>query len=404
MRFKYKAINRDGDVHFDTREAANKDALYELLKTRGESLISIEEESEGGIDEWLSHIEEKMTRVKDEQIISFARNLGAMIEAGLPLSRALSVIERQSRNLKFKSIINSIRDNVQEGVPFSEALAKHDVFPPLFVSMVGSGQESGNIADSLQNIAGQMDRTYKLKKKIRGAMMYPAIVTIVMLIVAVIMLIFIVPTLSATFEELNVELPITTQIVIALSTFMREYTVLALATVVLFIGGLMYSYRTKKGREIVDKVIIKIPIMGELVREVNSARTAATLSSLLAAGVEIVEAIDITENVVQNVHYQRVLKEVRESVEKGTAMSEVFKKNEKLYPPFVSEMVAVGEETGKLSEVLGRVAAFYEDDVEQRTKDMSTIIEPILMVVVGAAVGFFAVSMITPMYSITSGL
>ena len=404
-RYSYKAINGEGETYTDTMEVESREELLSTLKVKGHTFVTAEESQKKKGLKWVEDLSAKIESVKDEQKVMFARNLSAMLEAGLALGRALTVMERQTKNKKLKKVLNGVSTHVSSGSTLSSGLAKYPkIFSPLFVSMVRAGEESGNLASSLSEVGLQMDAAYKLKKKVKGAMMYPAIIMIAMIVIGILMLIFVVPTLTSTFTELNVDLPASTQFIIGLSNFLKNNTIIALSLIVVLIGSTLVFRKTDLGKKVFGKIAVKLPLIGELVRETNAARTANTLASLLTSGVEVVRALEITEDVLQNVHYKKVLKETREVVQKGTVMSAVFKKYEDLYPPFVSEMLAVGEETGQLAELLGRVGAFYQEDVEQRTKDMSTIIEPFLMVVIGVVVGFFAVSMITPMYSLTSSI
>jgi type IV pilus assembly protein PilC len=278
------------------------------------------------------------------------------------------------------------------------------VFPPLFVSMVKAGEESGGLADALSVIGKQMERAHTLKKKIKGALIYPSIIVGAMFIIGILMLMFVVPTLTQTFNELGVELPKSTQFVIAISNFLKNNTVMTFVLIVIFIAFLIAWLRSKKGKKIFDYIILRIPVISTLVKETNSARTARTLSSLLAAGVEVVNAISITGDVVQNSYYKEVLKNSEKYIQKGLPLSKSFTENEELYPIIVGEMIAVGEETGRLSDMLYQVAEFYEEEIDQKTKNMSTIIEPFLMIFIGIVVGFFAISMISPIYSISAGI
>ncbi len=406
MLFEYKAIKRDGSTYEDKKDAKSEDELYRFLKSDGETLVyarEINEEGRFGIFKKLKNV--SFGGVKEQDKISFAHNMGSMIEAGLPVARALGVMERQTKNKKFKEIIQSINTKLKGGVSFSEGLEGFPkIFPPIFISMVHAGEESGNLSNSLKIVASQLDKSNKLKKKIRGALMYPTIILIAMLIVGALMLIFIVPTLTATFKELNVDLPMSTQIIISVSDFLKNNTILALILLASLITGFVIFKRQPKGKKIVDTLVLKIPVVGTMVQETNSARVSRTLSSLLTAGVEVVKALEITSEVIQNTKFKKVLTYAQEQIQRGSTMSSIFQENEEYYPALVNEMMAVGEETGKLPEMLLRVAVFYEDEVDQKTKNMSTIIEPFLMVFIGAIVGFFAVSMISPMYSLTSGL
>lgn len=404
--FNFKATKATGEKYEGTREAASKSVLYQQMKIEGETLISAEEAtSKGGGFFKLSMGGLFAGRVKMLDKIQFARNLGTMIEAGLPMARALSVLERQARKKSLKKIVVDINAEIAKGGSLSGAMAKYpNVFSALFVSMVKSGEESGSVTQSLKTVAEQSEKAYLLTKKIRGAMIYPGIILSIMIIIGVLMLVFLVPTLTATFKELNVDLPLSTRVVIFISEWLKNNIFIALGAVIAIFAAVYFGARTKKGKRIIDAIILRVPIVKSIVKDVNTARTARTLSSLLMAGVDVLAAIRITEDVIQNSYYKDVLTIAQTNVEKGDPMSGVFLANEKLYPAFLGEMVSIGEETGKISEMFTNVAQFYENEVEQKTKDMSTIIEPFLMVFIGIAVGFFAISMLGPMYSLTDAI
>ena len=406
MRFKYKAIKKNGEIYESFLDAKAESDVYTFLKSNEETLVYVEESKDlSFIDNLNSFVERFFGGVKEDDKISFANNLGSMIEAGLPVSRALDVIERQSKNKKFKYIVKDINTSLKKGKTLSSGLEVYPkVFSNIFVSMVRAGEESGNLSDSLKLVSTQLGKAHKLKKKIHGAMLYPAIVLSAMVVVGILMLVFIVPTLTATFDELKVELPKSTQTIIFISDLLKNHFFSSLFIIILLATALIYWKKTPKGIRIFDRLYLKIPIIGRLVIETNTARTARTLSSLLTSGVEVVHSMEITAEVVQNIYFKEVLTEASKKIQKGSTMSDIFKESEHLFPPMINEMMAVGEETGKLPELLMKVALFYEDDIEEQTKNMSTIIEPFLMVIIGIVVGFFAVSMITPMYSLTNGL
>ena len=218
------------------------------------------------------------------------------------------------------------------------------------------------------------------------------------------MMLFVMPSITSTFRKLDVELPATTKAFIAVSDFFNENIILTLLAMVGTVVGFIFFLRTNLGKKIFHFVIIKLPVIGTITKETNAARTARTLSSLLISGVDVIRALTITEEVVQNIYYKRIIKEAAQRVEKGQPLSEVFIEREDLYPVLVGEMIAVGEETGQISKMLGELAVFYEREVEQKTDNISTIIEPVLMVVIGAGVGVFALAMIAPIYSIGEGI
>ncbi|MBI2096237.1 MAG: type II secretion system F family protein [Candidatus Taylorbacteria bacterium] len=398
--FKYKALRGGRELYEGVAEAADKFALYREIRARGDTALEAKEFKEKN---FIAGFLTGFGRIKTIEKIIMARNLGSMISAGLSLSRALSVLERQARKRRLKGVLSRLSEAVRSGKPFSETLASEPrVFSRLFVAMVRAGEESGRLAESLSSIATQMHSIYLLRKKIRGAMIYPAIIVSVIIIIAILMLIFVVPTLTATFNELKVPLPLNTRIIIAASSFLKDNLILSLSILIILIAGGAFALRLPAVKRLFEFVFLHLPIIGEMTKEANSARTARTLSSLLSAGVDMVFAAGVTAEVLQNSFYREVMERSAEVVARGDPLSRYFLAHEHLYPPFVGEMVSVGEETGKLGELLSGIATHYETEVDQKTKDLSVAIEPILMVIIGAIVGFFAVSMIAPMYSLVN--
>jgi type IV pilus assembly protein PilC len=344
-------------------------------------------------------------KIKTQEKIIFARNLASMIEAGLSVTRALAVMEKQTKNKKLKTLLQDLSEDISKGQSLSESMKKKpEMFSTLFVSMVRAGEESGHLSESLKVVSLQMEKSHTLAKKVRGALMYPAVIVSIMILIGGLMLVYMVPTLTATFEGLGVDLPASTRLVITLSDFLRGNFLLTFLGLVALVVGTIASSKSKKGKRILDTVVLRLPIIGGVVKEINAARTARTMASLLSSGVDIVVALGVTEEVLQNSFYKEVLSEAQKKIQKGEPMSEVFVRYENLYPIFVGEMMSVGEETGKMADMLLGVAVFFEDEVDQKTKDMSTLIEPFLMVLMGIAVGFFAISMLAPTYSLVENI
>ncbi len=401
MLFKFKAEKPSRELYEGKREAIDKFALYQDIKREGDTVVSVQEiRTRPKFNFSLDNI---LSRVSMRDRILFARNLGSMLKAGLSLSRALSVMERQTGKKGLKAVINKVEDEINRGQAFNDSLKLFpNIFSTLFVSMVRAGEESGNLPKALITTSEQMMNTYQLQKKIRGAMIYPAIIVCVIIVIGILMLVYVVPTLTSVFTEMNVELPWNTKIIIYTSTFLKDHTVISFSILALLAGVISWARKTKVGKRMLDWSLLHIPVIKTIARESNSARTARTLSSLLESGVEVVQSIDITADVVQNSYFKNVLVKAKERIKKGDTLSSVFNEHADLYPIFVGEMIAIGEETGKLGETLSNVADYYEDEVSQKTKDLSVIIEPVLMIVVGAAVGFFALSMLAPMYSLVN--
>jgi type IV pilus assembly protein PilC len=400
--FIFKAKKPSGEIYSSEKDVADRYELYKLIRESGDEVVEVKEKSSSkGFNVNISL--GIFNKVKTMDKINFARNLGSMLDAGLALSRALSVLERQSHSKVFKAVLVDLIAEVNKGSTFSDALAKHPkVFAALFVSMVRAGEQSGTLADSLKVVATQMDKSHQLERRVKGALVYPAVIVCIMIIIGVLMLIFVIPTLMKTFTELNVPLPLATRVVLGISNIFQSYGIFILIAVVLIGFGFSWWSKRPEGKHIIHALLLKMPLVGNLVQEVNAARTARTMSSLLSAGVDVVESVSITAGVVQNVYFKAILEKAGETIKKGDLMSKIFNDATKYYPIFMAEMMSVGEETGKTGEMLIGVAKYYEDDVEQKTKDMSTIIEPFLMVLLAGGVGFFAVAMISPMYSLVN--
>ena len=406
MHFKYKAQKADGSLYEGERESSDKFALARELTGAGEMLIQATESQPAS--HMHSNVQKLFSffgRVSMHDKIAFTRNLAGMLSAGLTVSRALGVLERQTRSKKFKAVITGLISKISVGENLSRAFSGYpDVFPPIFISMVKAGEEGGNLAKSLLAVSDQLDRSYSLHRKVKGALLYPGIVIGVMCLVGLIMFIFIVPKLTSAFKEFNVDLPLTTKIVVGISDFLQAHLFLGLGLLIATLLAFWGLIKSTRGKRLIDTALLHVPVITPLIRQANAARTGQTLSSLLSSGVEVIHSLEITADVLSNHHYRDVLLLAREAIQKGEPMSAVFRAHEDIFPPFLSEMVAVGEETGKLSDMLRETGLFFEAEVDQATKNVSTLIEPALMVIVGVVVGFFAVAMISPAYSLMDSI
>jgi type IV pilus assembly protein PilC len=403
-KYTYKAqLIATGAEMEGTGEAADKFELAKKIKVEGKLLLTATELTGSSFN--MDKINAFLSKVDLREKILFARNLATMIQAGLPLSRALQIFLKQTQNPKFREVLRSIIEDINKGMALSDSMDKFPkIFPAVMISMIRAGEESGGLVEALNTVGGQMEKTYTLKKKVKGAMIYPAVVIGVMVIVGILMMIFVVPGLAATFKEVGMKLPPLTQAVISISDFLQNDSLLAVL-VVAFAGGVFWWFQqTVFGDRAISWVSLRVPIFGKLVREFNAALVTRTLSSLISAGVDIVHTIDITKDVVGNVFYKETLDIAKANVQKGIPVSKVFIDNANIYPVMVGDMMEVGEETGQLSSMLLKIAIFYEEEVDQATADMSKLIEPLLMVMIAVFVGLFAMAMITPMYTLMSGI
>ncbi len=404
MLFSYRAKSKDGEIIEGILEGVNRFAVARELRSRGSIPISIISEGGGFSLNTLKGIN-IFQRVKIAEQIILTKNLSGMLKSGLSIHRALSVLEKQTKNSTLNNILVALSNDINSGETFSSGLAKFpNVFSKLFVSMTKAGEESGNLSGALSDIGMNLEKTHALSKKIHGALIYPGVIFSAMIVIGVLMFAFVVPTLANTFKELGVTLPLSTRIIIYLGNFFSNNLILTFIFIFSLFTGSYLLFRSKFMAKYIDFVILRLPVMGTIVTELNTARTARTLSSLLSSGVSFVRAMEITGDVVQNTYFKKVLNEAGRAIEKGMSFSGVLKENQKLYPVMMSEMVEVGEETGQLSEMLLQIALFYEEEIENKTKNLSTIIEPLLMIVIGSGVGFFAISMISPLYSVLDNI
>ncbi|MEK7504936.1 MAG: type II secretion system F family protein [Patescibacteria group bacterium] len=399
MRFRYRGKTANGEETEGLRDAKDKFELSREMRNQGITLVSAElvVEEKG----WFNLNFSGRVKMKDK--IVFASSLASMISAGLSLARALNVIERQTKAKGFKEIIKTLEEKIKNGESFSAALATFPkVFPPVFVAMTSAGEESGKLPAALQTVGEQMAKSYELRRKVKGAMIYPAIIIVVIIIIAILMMIFLVPNITSLFKEMNVELPLSTRVVIFTSDLISGHPILFFAGLLALVSGFVSLTRSNFGHQLISRAVLRLPLFKVIAKQMNSAMTMRTLSSLLSAGVGMVEAINITGKVVQNPVYQKALTEAAAAISKGEVLSNIFKAKEDIYPVLVGEMAEVGEETGNLTGMLEKGATLYEEEVNQATKNLSTIIEPVLMIIIGIAVGFFAVSMMGPIYSLSN--
>ncbi|MEK9181925.1 MAG: type II secretion system F family protein [Patescibacteria group bacterium] len=404
MLFSYKAKSKTGEIIEGVLDASDRITMAHELRLRGQTPISVSEKGENLSDQ-ISKILNIFSGVKVAEQIIFTKNLSGMLKAGLSLARALSVLEKQTKNQTLLKILQSLSSDINSGETFSSGLAKFsEVFSKLFVSMTKAGEESGNLSGALSDIGVNLEKSHSLTKKIHGALIYPGVILSAMVVIGVLMFAFVVPTLANTFKELGVTLPLSTRIIVWFGNFFSNNLIFTFVILIIIAFGLFSLFRAKFMAKYIDYALIKIPVLKNMTKELNTARTARTISSLLVSGVSIVRAIEITEDVVQNTLFKKVLNEARGAIERGSPFFEIFRNHSDLYPVMMSEMVQVGEETGKLSDMLLQVALFYEDEIENKTKNLSTIIEPVLMIVIGAGVGFFAISMISPLYSVLDNI
>ncbi len=403
-KFFYTAKNATtGETSGGERDAKDEKDLAQDLRAEGLLLTSFKEEQVASTLQVKFFDRFKTVPLKEK--MTFTRNLSVMVSSGLTISRAVLNLSLQTKNKTFRKMLESVNDDLQAGKTLSEGLAKYPtVFNELFVNMVYVGEVSGNLEQVLDILALQLEKENDLLSKVRGALIYPSVIVVAMIGIGVLMLTYILPKITGTFKEMDVELPATTKIIMAMSDFLRTHAVLSIVVFVAMIVAIRLFATTKTGKRFFDFLYLHLPIVGNIIVKVNCARFARIYSSLLKSGVSVVSALTIISKTLSNVYYKDVLDEALLEVQKGVELSKVIGKYERIFPLLVSQILSVGEETGKTETVLQRLAEFYEEEVSQITKNMSSIIEPILMLFIGGGVGFFAVAMLQPMYSVLENI
>ncbi len=333
--------------------------------------------------------------------INFVQNLGVMLKAGISISRCLQILVKQTHNKKFKDILSDVYNQVQQGKSLAEALSKYpSVFPNIVTSMIKIGELSGNLDRSLEYLSIQLEREADLKSKVKGAMMYPSVIVIAMIVIGVLMSIFVLPSLMSIFTEQGVALPLTTRIVIAISNLMSHHAVLAIGGMIGIAVVSVAFFRTAAGKRTSSIVGLNLFVVKGIVKKINLARFARILSSMLKSGVPIVQGLEVVAESLDNVLYKELLVQAAEDVRIGKPLAESLSKSEKLFPVLVQQMVAVGEESGSTQEILEQLAIHYEAEVDDTLKNLASVIEPLLILTIGAVVGLLALALIAPIYSI----
>lgn len=355
----------------------------------------------GKLDIWL----DKARRVPDEDKIFFTQNLGIMLKSGLPAARSLRTLALQANNRRFKRILFRISAEVEKGSGLARAMSAYQtVFDEIFIGMIRAGEQAGQLESVLAELTKQMKKNHELKQKVKGALMYPTAILLAMLGIGAVMITFVIPKMISVFDELKAQLPLPTRIFIGLSNFINNNLLLIVLVALAGGGALVWLVRTDRGKRGWHRLILKLPVAAKIARKINLARFARTLGAMLNTEMPIVESINLTGNVINNVLYKNSLVQIARGVEKGKTISEQMMAYPQLYPPIIQQMVAVGEETGEIAKVLVKLAEFYEEDVSQTMDSLPSLIEPILIVIMGVVVGGMAVAIVLPMYSLSQAV
>lgn len=397
-RFKYKAKDKQGVLVTGIVESSNLAAASKLVRGRGLIVISISPVRELPI----ALIKRIRDRVGGEDITNFTRQLATMVAAGLPLTEALLILRSQAKGVMQK-VVGQILADVEEGESLSSAMAKHpNAFSKTYIALIKTGELGGALDTVLLRLSENLEKQQEFQGKVKSAMVYPAIITFGMIIVIAIMLIFVVPRLTSLYDQFDAELPISTKILIGVSSFAVNFWPVILVMFGVGVWGLKLYNATKKGKRRVDELLFKIPIIGGLRRQVVLTDLTHTLGMMVGNGVSILEGLNISAEVVSSVTISDALLDSSKMVEKGFPVAFAFSRHPEAFPFILSQMVAVGEETGKMDEVLEKVSHIFEVESEQKIKALTSAVEPIILLFLGVGVAFLAISVILPIYNLTT--
>ena len=398
-RYNYKAKDKTGRLVKGEVESSDINAAAKLIRSKGLFVISLSPK----IDSPLSFIKKLREKITTSDVANFTRQLSTMINAGLPITEALLILRSQTKK-SMQGIVAQILADVEAGESFSSSLSKHPkIFGKTYVALVKSGEVGGVLDTVLQKLADNLEKQQEFGSKVKGALIYPVIIVVGMLIVGVIMMAFVMPKLLSLYADLDAKLPVPTKILISLSGFFAKYWFVVFALIGLAFYLVRLYKSTPDGRRKFDEWVFKIPVYGALKRQIILTDLTRTLAMMVGAGVPILEALHITSEVVGNSLVSEALIDAANQVEKGFPVAFAFSKHPEAFPFILSQMVAVGEETGKMDEVLGKISHIFEVESDEKVKGLTATIEPIVMVVLGIGVGFLVIAVILPIYNLTSG-
>lgn len=394
----YKARNKEGGVFEGSIEASDKEGVAEALRQKGLLLTQLSERNEknklnislfGGV------------KLRDK--ILLVDNLRIMIKAGMPITRALEILNKQTKVRILKQILLDVYNDVKKGRDLASGFERYPrTFSELFINMLRVGEETGNLEKTLLYLSRQLKKTYELRSKIRNAMAYPAVILVALSSLAILVVVYVMPRITDVFEDMDVELPLATKMLIWFSKFLNNNIILIIIATILAIIGFMYFRKSDIGKNILHKMVLYFWPFHTLIKKINLAQFSRTLSSLIGSGIPVTTSLELSSNTIKNVWYKRAIQRVAKDVSKGAKIAELLGREEKLFPPIMIQIIQVGEETGTVTNTLDKLADFYEEDISNSLNSLSSIIEPLLMIIIGSGIGFIALAVISPIYSLVN--
>lgn len=402
-KFSWEAKTKTGSSQKGVMEGANAAFVESQLKRYGFTGITVKEEGKG------KGIEIKIPgfgggKVETKELVVFTRQFATMIDSGLPLVQCLDILSGQQENKTFKEILVRVKEAVESGSTFADALAKHPkAFDQLYVNLVAAGEVGGILDTILNRLAAYIEKAMKLKKQVKGAMVYPATIMSIAVIVVGVILVFVIPTFAKMFADFGGDLPAPTKFVIALSNFFKKYIILMVVGFFVFVSVFKKYYATAKGRKTVDGLALKAPIVGPLIRKVSVAKFTRTLGTMISSGVPIMDGLEIVAKTAGNVVVEEAIYKVRSAISEGKTIAEPLQESG-VFPPMVVQMISVGEATGAMDTMLNKIADFYDDEVDDAVAALTSMMEPLLMVVLGTTVGGLVIAMYLPIFKLAGAV
>lgn len=397
--YRYQARDKKGETVVGTIEAGSESQAADILDSHGLMPVDLKESS-GGFS--LEALLVKFSRISNKEMVIFFRQLSTLVNAQVRIVNALRILTKQVTGKKFQNLIDDLATEVEGGKSFSEALSIYpNLFPDLYTSLIKAGEASGTLDKSLVYLADQIEKDYDLRSKIRGAMSYPIFIVVTLVLVGAGMMIFVMPSLTGVLVESGAELPFATKVIIGASNFLRNFWyIILVGAVALFFGGRRFI-KTQSGRYMVDSFLIKLPGFGSFLQKIYLYRFAHHFANLLSGGISIVKALQLISEVIGNWVYRDIFQEAANEVQVGKTLREVIERYKEI-PPLVYQMVEVGQQTGELQGIMAKLANFYEKEVDAGISNLTTMIEPVIMVIIGAAVGIMVAGILLPIYNLAN--
>ncbi|MFZ3047331.1 MAG: type II secretion system F family protein [Desulfatirhabdiaceae bacterium] len=396
--YQWTGKNRKGDVQKGEIDVASEQAVKAHLARQRIIPVKIKKKPK----DLLANISFLQPKVGEKDIILFTRQFSTMIDAGLPIVQCLDILHTQQENPTFKKMMKDIKETVESGSTLADSMKKYpNQFDDLFVNMIAAGEAGGILDTILRRLAGYIEKAARLKSKVKGAMTYPIVTLLIAVVVLTIIMVFVIPVFQKMFAEFGAQLPFFTQIVVNMSNFVKSNILYMIGAVIIFIFAFKKFYKTEKGRVTVDHAVLMLPVFGLLIRKVSVAKFSRTMGTMLSSGVAILDALEIVAKTAGNKTIEHAVYKVRSSIAEGQTMADPLSESG-VFPPMVCQMIAVGESTGALDTMLGKIADFYDEEVDQAVENLTALIEPFMLVFLGITIGGLVIAMYLPIFKIAS--